>query len=206
VDFLNRNQFFLRKLHSLTGIVPLGLFLLEHLYMNSFAVMGESSFNRAVNVLHSLPYLWVLELLLIVFPLAFHGLYGFWIMLTGKNEVLRYAYYRNIFFYLQRVSAVIVVAFVIWHVYTLRLSSLVSGVMVTFNDVTASFSNPFFIVFYIVGVVAAVFHFTNGIATFLMTWGFTIGEKSQKTATVVSGIFFIILVLVSFNAGAAFLP
>ncbi|PWT92701.1 MAG: succinate dehydrogenase, partial [Blastocatellia bacterium] len=48
--------FILRKLHQLTGIVPLGIFLLEHFYTNSKALDGAASFNDAVKDLQSIPY------------------------------------------------------------------------------------------------------------------------------------------------------
>ena len=53
---LNRT-FVLRKLHQLSGIVPLGLFLLEHFYTNSKALAGQIDFNKAVVELQGIPYL-----------------------------------------------------------------------------------------------------------------------------------------------------
>ncbi|HEU4594286.1 MAG TPA: hypothetical protein VFS10_03880, partial [Pyrinomonadaceae bacterium] len=59
--------FVLRKLHQLTGIVPLGAFLLEHLYTNSKAVnsnplLGEQHFNEAVSDLQQIPYILFVEI------------------------------------------------------------------------------------------------------------------------------------------------
>ena len=36
--------FVLRKLHQLSGIMPLGFFLLEHFYTNSKALTGPADF------------------------------------------------------------------------------------------------------------------------------------------------------------------
>ena len=35
-------------------------------------------------------------------------------------------------------------------------------------------------------MLAAIFHFTNGITTFLMTWGVVKGPRAQKTAGLLS--------------------
>ncbi len=36
----DRYHFLIRKLHSLAGVIPLGVFLLEHLFLNSYAWRG----------------------------------------------------------------------------------------------------------------------------------------------------------------------
>ena len=49
------NTFLLRKLHQLTGVVPLGVFFLVHMYTNSAAMNGAKSFNKHVLDIHDLP-------------------------------------------------------------------------------------------------------------------------------------------------------
>ncbi len=63
--------FVLRKLHQLTGIVPLGAFLLEHFYTNSKALMGAVNFNTAVADLQSVPYVLAIEITVIFIPLIY---------------------------------------------------------------------------------------------------------------------------------------
>ena len=40
-------EFLNRRLHSLLGIIPVGLFVAEHLIVNHFATGGASAFNAA---------------------------------------------------------------------------------------------------------------------------------------------------------------
>ncbi|HEV8429447.1 MAG TPA: hypothetical protein VGQ41_16215, partial [Pyrinomonadaceae bacterium] len=54
--------FVLRKLHQLSGIGPLGLFLLEHFYTNSKSLTGAHDFNNAVTELQSIPYILFVEI------------------------------------------------------------------------------------------------------------------------------------------------
>ncbi|MBX6378670.1 MAG: succinate dehydrogenase, partial [Clostridia bacterium] len=54
------SNFFIRKLHSLLGVVPVGVFLVFHLVANSLANRGPESYNNMIAFLRSTPYLlWV---------------------------------------------------------------------------------------------------------------------------------------------------
>ena len=82
------NEFFWRRLHSLTGIIPIGAFLIEHiLASNSTAMNGPEAYANTVKFLGSLPLVLALETLFIWLPIAFHGLYGFYIWYRGDSNV-----------------------------------------------------------------------------------------------------------------------
>ena len=70
-------SFLLRRLHSLTGIIPVGAFLFEHILIsNASAISGPDAYTRQVNFLANLPLVFFLELFGIWIPILFHGLYG----------------------------------------------------------------------------------------------------------------------------------
>lgn len=51
-------------------------------------------------------------------------------------------------------------------------------------------SNPVYFVLYVIGVIAAVFHFSNGMWSFLVSWGITVGPRAQRVSTYVwMGVF-----------------
>ena len=180
----------LRKLHSLLGIVPVGLFLMEHLSVNSLAATanGERVFNAAVNVLRGMPYLIVVEVLFIILPLLFHGLYGVVIYLGAKQNLSEYNLFRNWMYVLQRLSGVITFVFVIAHVGALRVQSILQpGLHINFDHMTAHLATPWVLAFYIIGVLCAVYHFANGIWNFCITWGITVGPRAQKTCAWICG-------------------
>jgi succinate dehydrogenase / fumarate reductase cytochrome b subunit len=57
-------------------------------------------------------------------------------------------------------------------------------------------SNPLFFILYIIGVVAAVFHFSNGMWSFLVSWGITVGPKAQRISSYIwMGVFVIVSAL-----------
>ncbi|MFN2598652.1 MAG: succinate dehydrogenase, partial [Pyrinomonadaceae bacterium] len=94
--------FLLRKLHQLTGIVPLGVFLLEHFYTNSKALTGANDFNNAVRDLQSIPYIIFVEIIGIFIPLIYHAVYGLFITWEARPNNLHYPYPRNWFYTIQR--------------------------------------------------------------------------------------------------------
>lgn len=83
------SAFIWRKVHSLTGLLIV-LFLVEHLLTNSQAALliGDDGhgFVRAVNFIHNLPYLPIIEIVLIGIPIVFHAVLGVKYAITGKHN------------------------------------------------------------------------------------------------------------------------
>ncbi|QSS99154.1 succinate dehydrogenase cytochrome b558 subunit [Pontibacillus sp. ALD_SL1] len=197
-------EFFYRRLHSLLGVIPVGVFLIQHLVVNHFATRGEQAFNDAAHFMESLPFRIVLELFIIFIPLYFHAIYGVYIAFTSKNNVSQYGYFRNWMFYLQRISGVITLIFVTWHVWETRIQAAL-GEEVNFSMMADILSNPFMVVFYIIGVVSTTFHFANGLWSFLVSWGITMSPRSQRISTYVTLAIFVALSYVGVAAILAFI-
>ncbi len=60
-------EFFNRRLHSLLGVIPVGLFLTQHLVVNHFATKGEEAFNNAADFMENLPFRIFLEIFIIFY-------------------------------------------------------------------------------------------------------------------------------------------
>ena len=78
-------SFFNRRLHSLLGVIPVGFFLVEHLYTNFTMTKGVQAFIEQVEWLWSLPFLPILEIFFIYLPLMYHAIYGLYIAFQAKN-------------------------------------------------------------------------------------------------------------------------
>ena len=180
MDILKDNSFFNRRLHSLLGVVPVGLFLLEHFFTNSFALKGAASYNDKIAFFESLPYLLAIEIIFIFLPLLFHGIYGLYIVYTGQANQLQYGYFRNWMYLIQRVTGVILLFYIGWHVWTTRLSHLIFGTEVSFQLIQNIITSPVAFWWMVIGVIAASFHFANGLWSFCIVWGITIGPKAQE--------------------------
>lgn len=197
-------DFFARRLHSLLGIIPVGLFLVQHLVINHFATRGPEAFNKASDFMGNLPFVLFLEWFVIYIPLMFHAFYGVYIAFTAKNNVQRYGTFRNWMFMLQRFTGVFLVIFIAWHIYQTRIQKAL-GVEVNYDMMADIFQNPFMIAFYVVGVLAATFHLSNGLWGFLTTWGFTQSPRSQKIVSYITMLIFVVLSVIGLQAIFAFI-
>ncbi len=193
-------SFWAKKLHSLTGVVPIGAFLLEHFWTNSYAVYGPKAFDEAVEKLRSMPYVLFLEVGMIGLPILYHSIYGIMIAVAGRPNNLRYHYARNWMYVLQRVTGVILLLYIGLHVYETRIESSIKGVTVTFDYMVKELSEPGMFLFYLTGILSAVFHFANGLWSFLIGWGITTTEKSMKRSAYVCTAIGVGLGLVGINA------
>lgn len=192
-----------RRLHSLLGVIPVGLFLLEHLITNYMATKGEDAFNSAAHLLESLPFRIFLEVFIIFLPLIYHAVYGIYIAFTAKNNAGRYGFFRNWMFVLQRVTGIVTLIFVVWHVWSTRIQAAL-GAEVNFDMMADILSSPFMIAFYVVGILSTTFHFANGLWSFAVSWGLTVSPKSQQISTYVTLVVFVLLSYVGVRAIFAF--
>ncbi|MFB5761745.1 succinate dehydrogenase cytochrome b558 subunit [Paenibacillus medicaginis] len=188
--------YYSRKIHSLLGVIPLGLFFVEHLITNFSAVEGgKEGFNRSVAFLNGLPLVLVLEIFLIYLPLLFHGIYGLYIAYQARPNVNNYGYERNWRYLLQRITGIIAFVFIIWHVYDTRFQVALGNVThaelggLMHNIVT----NPLFFVLYLISVVAVSFHFANGLWSFFVSWGITVGPRAQRVSSYICMSIFAIM-------------
>ena len=176
-------HFWLRKLQSLTGIVPIGAFLLEHFISNAYATNGPHAYNEQVRFLTSVPFVPWLELFGIFLPILFHSFYGFYIWWRGESNVgPSYPWMGNWMYTAQRWTGIIAFIYMSYHVYTMRFSGihLMTNSAAAFSKVYEHFQNPLVVAFYFVGIIAASWHFSYGLWLFTAKWGFITGPRGQK--------------------------
>lgn len=210
-SFFLRHEFLIRRLHSLSGIVPLGAYMVVHLVTNASLLNGTATFQRAVFVIHSLGLMLpVVEWVFILLPLLFHAIVGIWIWRTGKSNLAQYRLSGNRRYTWQRWTGMIAFVYLIAHVFHLHgwfharpwLALLHPLGLAAFSPYNAAstlilaMSGWFWPAFYLIGVWACVYHLANGIWTAGITWGIWISEKGQQRATklcVVLGVFLAVI-------------
>ena len=175
-------SFLLRRLHSLSGIVPIGAFLVEHFLSNAFATRGPAAYTKQVEFLSSFPFVVGLELFGIWLPILFHAGYGFYIWYRGDGNVTEYPWSGNWLYTAQRWTGGIAFAYIVWHTWHLRFTGvhLLVHPAAAFGKVQQEFQNPLLVVFYVVGIVAASWHFCYGLWLFCAKWGITVGEQARR--------------------------
>lgn len=193
-SFYERHYFLFRRLHSLSGIVPVGIFVIFHLFTNFQLALGDKKFQHEVDFIHSLPALFALELGLWA-AIAFHaGLGVVYTVVGAKPNVDKYDWSDNWRYFLQRVSGMIALIFIFLHIATLRwgwrigpwhtpfmVDGVTSGTpMAAVTTATALQAHWTVVVLYIVGALAVVYHWANGLWTAAITWGVTLTPASQQ--------------------------
>ena len=215
-SFLARHEFLVRRLHSLSGLVPVGAYMVIHLLTNSTVLTSSTTFQQAVYQIHSLgDLLPLIEWTFIFIPLMFHAIIGVVIIRGGLPNTGSYAYTSNIRYTLQRATGMIAFLFIMWHVFHMHgwfhfegwvdnVATPLGGAQFkpynaasTLGVAMSGFLIP---ILYAIGVLSCVFHLANCIWTMGITWGVWVSPAAQSRANVACVIFGIGLAAVSMGA------
>lgn len=194
-------RFLLRRIHSLCGVLPIGVFLVVHLWTNQRAMLGRAALRHAVGGIQSIPGLPVVELVAIIAPLTFHAVYGLVIAAQARFNVQRYGYTRNWLFVLQRASGLVAFSFLVVHLGQFRVARLLGTARWEgfYDRLALTLGSPGMFVLYALGVTASVFHFANGLSTASQTWGVALSDRARRRVAVACAVLGIAMWLVGFD-------
>lgn len=184
----------------MSGVLPIGAFLIEHLFTNSFILQGPEAYNAKIEFLRGLPLVAFLEISFIGLPILYHALYGMWIWFSGRSNLAWYPYPKNFLYTLQRWTGLLAFLYIAYHAYHTRIVNALYGTEVSYARMQELLSVPWVFWFYAVGLAAVMFHFSNGIWGFLVSWGVTVTQKSQRVAGIWSGVLGLVLFGVGLSA------
>jgi len=175
-------SFIWRRLHSLLGVVPIGAFLLEHLLSNFEALKGPVAYGQQVKFLNSLPLVRVLEWVFIFLPILYHAIYGVYIWLRGKSNIVYYPWAGNWMYLAQRYTGIVAFAYIIQHVLRQRFMgiSLPENPGAAFWKVQHELANPWMVAVYVIAMICVCWHFAYGVWLFAAKWGITPGEVARR--------------------------
>lgn len=204
-------NYVLHKLHSLTGIVPVGYYLVQHLMLNTFSLGGASKFNGVIAFFEGMPthFLIAVKLVAIWIPLIFHAVYGFFIVGRAKFNYgeKAFSFKENRYFTLQRISGIVAFAFLAYHMTTTSVMSKIKGTELIEYGAWAGKLSSFgylILVVYMIGVLTSAYHFSYGIWSFCIRWGITISDRAQANVWKVANVAFVGITLMGWVALAGF--
>ena len=206
---IDNTHFVLRRLHSLFGLLPVGGFLVFHLWENSQARLGMTHYNeKVVGFLQGMNYMPLIELFVIALPLFFHAGYGLVILAGGRAELGRFPYLHNRLDWLQRVSGVGILLFLLLHVGWTRIWSLFDPSIHAdlYSHMQSLLANPFTFGVYVLGLLLAAFHLGNGLWTMGISWGLTASARSQRLSSWFCGGLTLLLAALGLHGLMGFLP
>lgn len=217
-SFLARHEFLIRRLHSLSGLIPVGAYMVVHLAVNATVLESPAQFQERVYAIHSFGALLpVLEWTFIFIPILFHAIVGIVIMQGGLSNYSNYQYGANARYSMQRITGMIAFFFIMWHVFHMHgwihadwwlknvANPLNGAQFAPFNAASSAGSamqNGGIVVpiLYTIGVLASVFHLANGIWTMGITWGVWTQPAAMRRALYVCGTFGVLLAVLGMSA------
>jgi succinate dehydrogenase cytochrome b subunit len=183
-----------RRLHSISGVVPVGAFLFFHLSQNSAALRGADAYNEAAQRLQQFPLAVVLEIFVIGLPLFFHGVYGLFLAATERAGSAGGTAGHRALAVAQRVTGIVLFAFVLFHLWTARLVQIRDhGDLDLFQLMQSALASPWIRFFYIAGILSATFHLAAGLWTFSRTWGLARSPRASAALAVLATAVFVLL-------------
>lgn len=180
----------LRRCFELSGVVPLGVYLIVHLVSYSRALFGSDAFGLLVEPGLALS---ALQLLVIWLPLGFHAGYGAWLSTRTLPEARQEKQYTV----LMRVSGALALVFLAWHAlwYSWPLKRGRIGAGDVAERLAATLSStvdgvPLFAALHLIGLGVVCAHFGWGFARFLEGWGITRSRRARLGAGLLSATLF----------------
>ncbi|HEY4232371.1 MAG TPA: succinate dehydrogenase cytochrome b558 subunit [Lacipirellulaceae bacterium] len=208
-SFLTRHEFVIRRLHSLSGLIPVGAYMVVHLVTNATVLNGPGTFQDNVYKIHSLGrFLPEVEWTFIFIPILFHAIVGIWIVMGMNPNTTSYPYVANRRYNWQRITGMIAFFFIGWHVFQMHgwfhneawltdFALPYGGAQFRpFNAASTAgkaLASGVVTVAYVIGILACVFHLANGIWTMGITWGVWTSPKAQSRALAVCTVFGLVL-------------
>jgi succinate dehydrogenase / fumarate reductase cytochrome b subunit len=216
-SFFARHEFLLRRLHSLSGLIPVGAYMAVHLLTNASVLDSSGSFQQKVYTIHSLGRLLPLvEWGFIFMPLLFHAIFGIVIIRGGLPNTGNYPTTSNLRYTMQRATGMVAFFFIMWHVFHMHgwfhaepwlknVAEPLNGAKFrpynAASTAALAMQQSFLVLLlYLVGVLACVFHLANGLWTMGITWGVWISPAAQRRANYVCGAFGAALAVVGVSA------
>ena len=213
-SFLLRHQFLIYRLFSLSGLIPVGAYLVVHLATNASIVNGPMTFQEQVERIQSLGVvLPFVEWTFILIPIFFHAAVG-WLIISGAlPNANTYPYASNVRYTLQRATGIIAFAFIVFHLVQLHhffgapfkeIEGVKFGAQFDPEHAASSAAlalQPMWIKsIYAVGVLAVVYHFANGLWSQGITWGLWTSAAAQRRASWLSVVVGLGLSVVALSA------
>lgn len=209
-----KNSLLQSRLGSFLAVVPLSIWVINHLWDNLAAFSGAQAWQNSVTT-YAHPFSQAFAFLISLVPLVLHTGWGLVRLFSFKPNNLAYNNYGNLKYILQRITALGVLAFLGAHVWKAFLAPrLLNGAPEAFDDIAREmrFHGPTLFV-YVLGTLGTAYHLANGLQNFGMSWGIFASDRSMRRFEPFVIIIFLVLLAMSwavlyalFQAGEALGP
>ena len=200
-DSARASGFLRSRLGSFLAVFPLAVWTVNHLWNNLAAFRGASEWEAAVTQ-YPHPVAQLATAIVVLLPLVLHTVWGVGRMLTSRPNNVKYTYYGNLKYMLQRLSAIGVLLFLGAHLWLAMLQPrFTEGGPEPFSDISHEmhFHMPTLVV-YLLGTLGVAYHLANGLGSFAMGWGVVTSQRALKKLDWIVIPLFLILLAMAWGA------
>ncbi|HEY8040610.1 MAG TPA: hypothetical protein VIF15_12480 [Polyangiaceae bacterium] len=189
-----RSSFLRARLASALAVFPLGVWTFVHLWHNLAAFQGPEAWQTAVTE-YEHPFAQALTGVVVLLPLAIHTVWGIGRLVSSRPNNVRYRFYANLKYLVQRLAGVGLLLFLGAHLWLALLKPRVTeGHAEPFADIAQEmhFHRPTTIV-YVLGTLAVAYHLANGLQTACMGWGVVASRRGLRRLELATWVTFLLL-------------
>ena len=193
---------FLRaRLGSLLAVAPLGVWTVNHLWNNLSAFKGSAAWQADVTE-YGHPIAFFFSSLLALLPLALHTVWGIGRLLSVKPNNVKYKYFANVKYTLQRLSAIGVLLFLGAHIWLAFLRPrLLTGRPEPWSDITHEMHHHLpTLAVYLLGTLGVAYHLSNGLHAFTIAWGVVTSRRAHRKLDFLTYLLFAVLLAMRWGA------
>jgi succinate dehydrogenase / fumarate reductase, cytochrome b subunit len=173
---------FLRtRLGSLLAVLPLSVWTVVHLWENLAVFKGAAAWQHSVTE-YGHPLAFFVASLVALLPLGIHTVWGIGRLFTAQPNNVRYKFFQNTKYALQRLSAIGVLFFLGAHIWLAFLEPRIyRGRPEQFAEIAREMHHhgPTLLV-YVLGVLGVAYHLANGLYGFAMGWGVVTSRRALR--------------------------
>jgi len=198
---LARSSFLRARLASFLAVFPLSVWTFFHLWNALSGFQGAEAWQAAMTE-YPHPVAEALTGIVVLLPLAIHTVWGIGRLATSRPNSVRYRFYGNLKYLLQRLAGLGVLLFLGAHLWLALLQPrIVEGHPETFADLAQHmhFHWPT-LATYILGILGVAYHVANGVQSFCMGWGVVTSKRGLRRLEGLAASVFVLLLILGWGA------
>ncbi len=189
------------RLGSFLAFFPLGVWSVNHLWNNLAAFQGGDRWSAAVTE-YPHPAAQLASGVIVLVPIVLHTVWGVKRLASSRPNNVRYGFFANLKYALQRLSAIGLALFLGAHLWLAMIHPrLTTGRPEPFADLAREmhFHAPTLAV-YLLGTLGLAYHLANGLHTFTMSWGLVASRRALKKLDGVVVVLFLVFLAMGWAA------
>jgi succinate dehydrogenase/fumarate reductase cytochrome b subunit len=184
----------MRRATPIIGVLLAFSFYALYVFPYSSAISGRDAFDGFMAVVSVVPMLKFAEVVFILLLLVVHSVLAA-VMLYGSSiNLFSYPTYWNWMYALQRLAAIAIVPFILYHIFVMKFS-YAFGMPGTFDAVSGAMANGAGGIIYLAGLALISFYLCSSAYSMFCDFGICTSRRSRFSLSVAMWVAFVALIL-----------